>query len=88
MVALLCFFSVFFHRKVSSSYFLLPIFKKTVKPKCKTTFSEVLKGYICINFCYQAFKIKRSSKIFTFQKIKDFIGYGGLHMLYKPINRP
>ena len=29
-----------------------------------------------------------SSKIYTFKKIKDFIGYSGLHMLYKPINRP
>ena len=29
----------------------------------------------------------RSSKIYTFKKIKDFFGYDGLHMLYKPMNR-
>ena len=34
------------------------------------------------------FKIRRSSKIYTFKKKKDFISYGGLHMLYKPLNMP
>ena len=32
-------------------------------------------------------KIKRSSKIYTFKKIKDFIGYAGLLRLYKLIHR-
>ena len=35
-----------------------------------------------------AFKIKRSSKTYIIKNIKDFVGYGGLHMLYKPISRP
>ena len=34
-------------------------------------------------FIYKEFKIKRSSKIFFFKKLKDFIGIGGLHMPYK-----
>ena len=28
------------------------------------------------------------SKIYTFKEIKEFVDYGGLHMLYEPINRP
>ena len=34
-------------------------------------------------FIYKEFKIKRSSKILIFKKLKDFIGIGGLHMPYK-----
>ena len=41
-----------------------------------------------IYFCYKTFKVKRFSKIYTLKKIKDFIDYDGLHMLYQPINRP
>ena len=38
---------------------------------------------LVIFFQYKAFKIKRSSKIYIFKKIKDFFDYDGLRMLYK-----
>ena len=46
--------------------------------------SKLLKGCICY-----AFNIKSFSKTFKkyLQKIKDFVGYNGPHMLYKTINK-
>ena len=43
---ILLFFCFFFLRKVSS-FFFCRFFNKIVKPKCKTPFSKLLKGYIC-----------------------------------------
>ena len=39
-------------------------------------------------FKYKAFIIKKSSKIFIFKKLKDFIGIGRPHMPFKLISRP
>ena len=54
MVALYCYSSVFFfserdHLLFSFAHF----FNKIVKPKCKTPFSKLLKGYICYMFLIQ-----------------------------------
>ena len=51
IVALFCFSSVFFlryHLLFSFAHF----FHKIVKPKGKTSFSKMLKDYICYIFCY------------------------------------
>ena len=54
MVALFCYSSVFFfseryHFVFSFAHF----FNKIVKPKCKTPFNKLLKGYICYMFLIQ-----------------------------------
>ena len=40
--------------------------------------------YVCIRYL----KLRGLQKCIHSKKIKGFIGYGDLHMLYKPINRP
>ena len=82
-------FLLLFFRKVSFSFFLLPIFFiKTAKPKSETSFSKLLKGYAWYLFLIKAFKVKKFPKIYTLKKIKEFIDCDGLHMLYQTINRP
>ena len=67
--------------------FFFPFFNKIVKPKSKTTFSKLRKSYICYIFLiYGNQKLRGIQKYIPSKKIIDFIGYGGLHMLYKPIN--
>ena len=62
MVALFCFSSSFFLLK-DEKYFA-HFFTKIVKPKCKTRFSKLLKGYVCY------ISDIRHSKLRGFQKNK------------------
>ena len=69
---------------MKSSFFAY-CFKNIVKAKCKTAFIKLINDYICHIFLKLGIKkIKRSSNIYTFKKMKDGIGYVGLHMLYRP----
>ena len=52
--------------------------------------------FVCLFVCFLLFLFFVSErynlvaevfKSYTFKKIKDFIFYGGLHILFKPINR-
>ena len=82
MIALFSFSSAFFPQK--GAIFLSPFIIKFKNQSVKHYIVNCLKAI----FAIKAFKIKRSSKKYTFKKIKDFVGYGCLNMLYKPIYRP
>ena len=56
MVALFCFFSVFFFRKYHLLIFFCQFFNKTVNPKCKIPFSKLLQVFIYYRFLVQGFQ--------------------------------
>ena len=66
------------------------VFNKIVKPKCKALFRKLrFSKYISD---IKNSKLRGIQKYMPSKKVKDFIGYGGLHMLYYQIelliNRP
>ena len=56
---------------------MVHFFNKVVKLKCKTLFSKLRKLY-SLYISNKAFKISRSSDIYTSKKIKDFLVYDGV----------
>ena len=78
----------FFLKREPFLLFFCSFFNENVKLKCKATFSKILIRFylLCISN-KQDSKLRALQKYIPSKKIKDFIGYGALHLLYKLINR-
>ena len=78
----------FFLKREPFLLFFCSSFNKNVKLKCKATFSKILiRLYLLCISNKQDSKLRALQKYIPSKKIKDFIGYGALHLLYKLINR-
>ena len=77
---------LFFLRNVSSSCFFMTIVLITLQKKsARHHLVNCLKIYLLYIPNRGHLQIKTCSKIYTFKKIKDLTGYGGLHRIYRSL---